>query len=59
MKLFDDLLEEGIYACGTFRKDRRHIPNDIKHVKLGKQYMYMYNTKHSVWVGGVCMCMHV
>ena len=36
VKLFDDLLEDDIYACGTFRKDRKGIPQDIKDVKLGK-----------------------
>ena len=36
VKLFDDLLEDDIYACGTFRKDRKGIPKDIKDVKLGK-----------------------
>lgn len=36
VKLFDDLLEDNIYACGTFRKDRKGIPQDIKAVKQGK-----------------------
>lgn len=34
--LFDDLLEDGIYACGTFRRDRKGVPQVIKDVKLGK-----------------------
>lgn len=36
VNLFDDLLEEGIYACGTFRRDRKGVPQAIKDVKLGK-----------------------
>ena len=37
VNLFDDLLEDGIYACGTFRRDRRKgVPQAIKEVKLGK-----------------------
>lgn len=33
--LFDDLLEDGLYACGTFRKDRRGLPLTVKNTKLG------------------------
>ena len=33
VKLFEDLLGKGIYACGTFRKD---VPQAIKDAKLGK-----------------------
>lgn len=36
VKLFDDLLEDGIYACGTFRRDRKGVPQAIKDMKLGK-----------------------
>ena len=34
--LFDDLLEDGLYACGTFRRDRKRIPDDIKTTQLRK-----------------------
>ena len=34
--LFNDLLEDGLYACGTFRRDRKGIPDDIKTTQLGK-----------------------
>ncbi len=37
VKLFDDLLEDQIYACGTFRRDRKNVPQVIKDTtKLGK-----------------------
>ena len=36
LPLFDSLLEDGLYACGTFRKDRKGIPTDIKSVKPGQ-----------------------
>ena len=31
--LLADLVEDGIYSCGTARKDRREVPNDLKGVK--------------------------
>ena len=37
VKLFDDLLEDQIYACGTFRRDRKNVPQVIKDTKLGKR----------------------
>ena len=36
LPLFDSLLEDGLYACGTFRKYRKGIPTDIKSVKPGQ-----------------------
>ena len=36
LSLFDTLLADGLYACGTFRKHRRGIPEEIKTVKPGK-----------------------
>ena len=30
VKLFEDLLEDGVYACGTFRRDRRGVPKALK-----------------------------
>ena len=37
VKLFEDLLESGVYACGTFRRDRKGVPQIIKNTKLGKR----------------------
>ena len=42
VKLFDDLLEDGIYACGTFRRDRKDVPQAIKDIKLGKPHLPNY-----------------
>ena len=28
--LFDELLQHGLYACGTVRSDRREFPSDLK-----------------------------
>ena len=44
VNLFDDLLEDGIYACGTFRRDRRGIPEALKkpgncHLQRDKSYI--------------------
>ena len=36
VKLFEELLVDGIYACGTFRADRKGIPKAIKDTKLGE-----------------------
>ena len=30
VQLFEDLLEDGVYACGTFRRDRRGVPEALK-----------------------------
>ena len=35
VKLFEDLLQDGTYACGTYRRDRRGIPENIKCTKPG------------------------
>jgi hypothetical protein len=35
VKLLEDLLEDEVYACGTYRKDRRGTPDDIKDLNLG------------------------
>ena len=32
--LLEDLLEDGVYACGTARKDRRGFPVQLKNLKL-------------------------
>ena len=55
VKLFDELLEDGIYACGTYRKDRKNIPNNIKQVKLGKYIHCSHENELHVW-SMVCMC---
>ena len=36
LPLFDSLLENGLYACGTFQRDRRGVPETIKAVKEGR-----------------------
>ena len=41
--LFEDLVEDGIYACGTFRKDRKGLPVVVKNTKLGMLYSYCDN----------------
>ena len=33
----DSLLVDGMYACGTFQKDRRGVPREIKTVKPGQK----------------------
>ena len=38
--LFQDLVEDGIYACGTFRKDRKGLPEVVKNTKLGMLCCY-------------------
>ena len=35
LELFDDLLEDDLYACGTFRRDRKGIPAFIKEANKG------------------------
>ena len=32
--LLEDLLEDGVYGCGTARKDRRNFPKELKNLKL-------------------------
>ena len=34
IKLMKDLLDNGIYACGTARKDRKGFPSTLKEAKL-------------------------
>ena len=34
VKLMEDLLADGIYACGTARKDRKGFPPALKKAKL-------------------------
>ena len=38
--LQESLLKDGVYSCGTYRKDRRGIPPELKNTKLGATYMY-------------------
>ena len=35
--LLADLVKDGIYSCGTARKDRRGFPEELKGVKLSKR----------------------
>ena len=51
VKLFDELLENGVYACGTYRKDRKNIPKKIKQVKMGKYALYIVCMKVN-WIRG-------
>ena len=37
-ELLQDLLEDGILACGTARKDRKGFPPALKQAKLKNQY---------------------
>ena len=39
LPLFDSLSSDGLYACGTFRRDRKGIPDEITSVKPG-QHIY-------------------
>ena len=56
MNLFDDLLEDGIYACGTFRRDRKGVPQAIKDVKLGKSHLFKYVPGAMFHVVPTCNC---
>ena len=46
--LLEDLLEDGLYACGTFRRDRKGVPDAIKNTKLGKFQMVCTSTSFIV-----------
>ena len=35
--LFETLLDDGLYACGTFRKDRKRVPKEIASTTQGKK----------------------
>lgn len=37
-ELIDDLEKDGVYACGTARKDRRGFPDQLKNIKLQTRY---------------------
>ena len=41
--LFEDLVEDGIYTCGTVHKDRKGLPVVVKKTKLGMLYCYHNN----------------
>ena len=36
VELLETLLKDGMYACGTYRKDRKGIPRSLTQTKLGK-----------------------
>ena len=38
VKLLEDLLEDGIYGCGTARKDRKGFPPALKNISLRHRY---------------------
>ena len=49
LSLFDSLLDSGLYACGTFRRDRRGVPEEIKAVKEGKlQHSYSIDVSYCI-----------
>ena len=41
-QLLVDLEKDGIYACGTARKDRRGFPAALKQVKFKERYAHSY-----------------
>ena len=41
--LMEHLLEDGIYACGTYRRDRRNLPKKITSIKQSKYHNTMVN----------------
>ena len=49
-ELVSDLLAEGIYSCGTSRKDRRGYPEGLKTVKLSNRQEKICNNLYSVQV---------
>ena len=42
VSLMEDLLKDELYACGTFRKDRRGLPQAIVKTTLGKRITNIY-----------------
>ena len=42
-RLMTELEEDGLYACGTARKDRRGFPEQLKKVNLKSRYKIMHN----------------
>ncbi len=42
-RLLCDLLEVGIYGCGTCRKDRKLFPEELKKPKLDKRHVCIQN----------------
>ena len=56
VNLFDDLLEDGIYACGTFRRDRKGVPQAIKNVQLGKPHLSNYVRGPMFHIVPTCNC---
>ena len=50
VNLFEDLLEKGVYACGTFCKDRKGVPDNIRDVNLGNSIPFVgeFNNKLGV-----------
>ena len=66
MNLLEDLLKDGIYACGTARKDRKGFPEMLKKAKLPNRCVQWLHG-HEGGVGDKCylvygiigMCMYV
>ena len=41
-QLIQDLLKDGIYGCGTARKDRKGFPELLKSVQLDTRYNFSF-----------------
>ena len=39
--LFETLLDDGLYACGTFQKDRKRVPKEIASTTQGNAYIHV------------------
>ena len=50
VKLFEDLLENRVYACGTFRRDRKGVPHITKLGKEDQNNSEMYICSYSTTV---------
>ena len=48
VSIMEDLLEDELYACGTFRKDRRGLPQANVKTTLGR---WITNIIHWCWIG--------
>ena len=41
--LMEELLQDSLYCCGTFRKDRKFIPKEITAIYLSKYNTFIHN----------------
>ena len=57
--LFRDLLQDGIYACGTVRSNRRGFPQDLKGKRILKN-RYTHSTyTHTTYIHIRCFIIHL